>query len=372
MKEIKRSFTFEGRRYYVRGKTEREVIEKMVLKRQALEEGRTRVTKNTLVREWFDLWIETYKRPSVSAGWCNTIESVGKSIIVSQIGNQRLKDIKPLHLQRILNSKSEMSASYIHMIYVIMAELFRTAKQNGLVLDNPAEGVTIPKGRKSNTRRAITEKERHYILRTCEKHRAGLFYKIMLYCGLRPAEVAALQWRNVDLKAMVLTVDSAIKSDGTIGPPKSDAGFRKVPIPEALAIDLEKARSGPFELVCTNAHGNRLTKTSIKQQWKSFSHQLNIEMGCKTFRGALVPPYPVADDLVPYCLRHTYCTDLQAAGVPINVARELMGHSDISITAKIYTHSSKESFEDAAQAIEALQKRRSGGSDEQPLEQSVK
>ena len=40
MKEIKRSFTFEGRRYYVRGKTEREVIEKMVLKRQALDHRR--------------------------------------------------------------------------------------------------------------------------------------------------------------------------------------------------------------------------------------------------------------------------------------------------------------------------------------------
>jgi integrase len=81
-------------------------------------------------------------------------------------------------------------------------------------------------------------------------------------------------------------------------------------------------------------------------------------MGCKTFRGALVPPYPVADDLVPYCLRHTYCTDLQAAGIPINVARELMGHSDISVTAKIYTHSSEESIKDAADALERLNERR--------------
>ena len=45
----------------------------------------------------------------------------------------------------------------------------------------------------------------------------------------------------------------------------------------------------------------------------------------------------VAEDLVAYCLRHTYCTDLQRAGVPINVAKYLMGHSDISVTSKIYT-----------------------------------
>ena len=48
--------------------------------------------------------------------------------------------------------------------------------------------------------------------------------------------------------------------------------------------------------------------------------------------------HAVAPDLTPYCLRHTFCTDLQRAGVPINVAKELMGHSDISITANIYTH----------------------------------
>lgn len=46
----------------------------------------------------------------------------------------------------------------------------------------------------------------------------------------------------------------------------------------------------------------------------------------------------VADDLTPYCLRHTFCTDLQRAGVPINVAKELMGHADIQTTANIYTH----------------------------------
>ena len=43
--------------------------------------------------------------------------------------------------------------------------------------------------------------------------------------------------------------------------------------------------------------------------------------------------------------RTCYGTDCQAAGVPINVAKELMGHSDIYVTAKIYTHMVDEVFE---------------------------
>ncbi|MDD2217639.1 MAG: tyrosine-type recombinase/integrase [Eubacteriales bacterium] len=54
---------------------------------------------------------------------------------------------------------------------------------------------------------------------------------------------------------------------------------------------------------------------------------------------------------MPYCLRHTYCTDLQDAGVPINVAKELMGHSDISVTAKIYTHRTETSYNNAKDLI---------------------
>ena len=60
-------------------------------------------------------------------------------------------------------------------------------------------------------------------------------------------------------------------------------------------------------------------------------------MGAKTERNQIVESV-VAPDLTPYCLRHTFCTDLQKAGVPINVAKELMGHSDIQTTANIYTH----------------------------------
>ena len=81
---------------------------------------------------------------------------------------------------------------------------------------------------------------------------------------------------------------------------------------------------------------------------------MNIEMGAKVFRNKLIPPLPLADDFTMYNLRHTYCTDLEKAGVPINIARQLMGHSDISITSKIYTHASTESMDIARGLINSM------------------
>ena len=65
----------------------------------------------------------------------------------------------------------------------------------------------------------------------------------------------------------------------------------------------------------------------------------------------LINIIPLAPDFVPYCLRHTYCTDLQTAGIDIRTAQKLMGHADISTTANIYTHHDSKSYLQAGNAI---------------------
>lgn len=80
------------------------------------------------------------------------------------------------------------------------------------------------------------------------------------------------------------------------------------------------------------------------QSWKNFVKEMDLANGAHLYRNQ-VKNSIIAPDFEPYLLRHTFCTDCQAAGVPINVAKEWMGHSDISVTAKIYTHMVDEVFE---------------------------
>ena len=79
--------------------------------------------------------------------------------------------------------------------------------------------------------------------------------------------------------------------------------------------------------------------------------EMNIAMGCALYRNRLMPPYPLAEDLVPYCFRHTFCTNLQKKGVDIRTAQYLMGHSDIRMTANIYTHADEETILSAANLL---------------------
>ena len=61
MSYITKTFTFEGKRYYVRGKTEREALLKLANKRRDLEEGKVAVSGNMTVSAWAYKAVEAYK-----------------------------------------------------------------------------------------------------------------------------------------------------------------------------------------------------------------------------------------------------------------------------------------------------------------------
>ena len=329
----------------------------------------TDLNDNMRLRLFGQLYLETYKSTTVSASWYADLERILDKIVDS-IGNKPIGKIKPLEVQKFLNSLTDLSSSYINKIYDFTRQLWHHAYANGVTPYDFTLNFEKLHGKKGKNERSLTGQERDVLLKVLDgyitedsykndyapprnpmQHRTHLFCKLMLYCGLRPGEVAALVWKDIDLNSEIVSVNKAKKKDETIGDPKSNAGYRDIPIPAGFVPELKKYKRNPFELVCAQLNGSRHTKDSIKKMWKNIRRLMNIGMGCKVERNKLIEPFPLAKDLRLYDLRHTYCTDLEKMEVPINIACDLMGHSDISITSKIYTHASKESLEIARQRI---------------------
>jgi len=348
----RKTFRYQGKRYDITGKDDTELAVKVALKKKSLEDGTVVINKNTLVSKWTEDWLATYKKDSVGKGTYELYDSIVTLHIVPAIGNLRLHEVQKINLQKILNSRVGYSKSHIIKVKQTIQQIFKEAKAGKLISDNPAEYLTMPKSSDGNHRK-LTDKERTFILELAETHYSGLWIKVMLYTGLRPQETATLQWRNIDLKKKRMKIDTASEAlTNNIKEPKSAAGKREIPIPDILVESLLKVKGSPFDYVFVQpTTGNRHTKSSMRCLWHHFKRDLNIAMGTTVYRNQLIKPYAVADDLVPYCLRHTYCTDLQDAGIPINIAKEFMGHSDISTTSKIYTHKSEIAFNNASEMI---------------------
>lgn len=348
-------FTYNGKRYGRKSTvSQRDADRKADQLKAQLERGEVGISGGMTVKAWASEWLETYKRPAVGEGQYKNYLIHINNAILPEIGSMRVKDVKDIHLQKILNARAGKSLSDISKLRRTMYAMFDRARKSKLIVANPAQDLEMPAAT-DGTRRSITDDERQAILALSETHHAGLWVKTLLYCGLRPGETRALDWRHIDFEQRIVHVQLANKAaTSEIGAPKSSAGVRDVPIPDILLPALKVAQRGPFEPVFAQpTTGKRHTKSSMTCLWNNFKRELDIGMGAKVYRNKIIISV-VAADIVPYCLRHTYCTDLQDKGVPINVAKYLMGHSDISLTAKIYTHTTKAAIQEAANKINGV------------------
>lgn len=338
--KYRKDFMIEGKRYTVYANTKRELIEKETRKRIAIENDDCRVDSNMLLRDWACQCVETYKTNQKEVTRQKYVSRMNHCIL-EPIGDKRLKDIKPLHCQQVLNAQAGKSQRHINEVYQIMSFLFRQAVANDLLKKNPMEHIIKPSGTRGH-RRALTAYEREHFITVGLSDRRYYFYMLMLFCGCRPGEAASAVGSDIQILSNGLP---ALHIRGT----KTDNADRMVPIPDEL---YERIREIPGDehIACTEK-GGPITENNRHRIWNSYTRQINLSMGCKTYRNALVPPYPLSPDLVPYCLRHEFCTDLARRGVDIRVAQKLMGHSDIKLTANIYTNLNKEDIADIAELL---------------------
>lgn len=329
---------YNGKKYEAYGKTELEAMTKLAEKLAAAKRGEEAIGGAMTVAAWFEQWLTTYKeKKGLTPKSLGMYREKFNGYIKPRIGHMKLRDVKDVHLQKILNEQAGMSFSHTQKLRLVMQSIFKRARQSRLIPYDPAELLELPKYTKG-TRRSITETERSAILAVAETHRSGLWILTLLYTGMRPGETAALMWSDIDFENNEIHIHTARESGSNrIKGPKTEAGIRDIPIHAALRPKLLEAQGEPFTLVFQTAHGNQHNENSMRRLWTGFRRDLDIYMGAEVYRNQIIKSV-VADDLTPYCLRHTFCTDLQRAGVSLNIAKELMGHSDIQTTANIYTH----------------------------------
>lgn len=328
----RRSFRYEGKVYSAYGYTEEEIIADKTRKIDKLKNGQIVVESGMTVNAWAEQFLEVYKNNSMKDYVFDNYKWSLEHYVLEDLGHYRLKDVKPIMCQRVLNNLDGKSTSLIHKTHIQMREMFEKAVDNKLISSNPAAGVIIPQGTK-NKRRSLTIREESAFLAAAKKHQHGLLFMFMWGCGCRPSEAAEIQGRDI------------INKDGKlilhIRGTKTKASDRYVPIPSAVA-EILPDRLEPFLPIVRTKEGNKISPRRQRGAWDHMEYLMNIELGCRTYRNKLIPPYPLADDLCSYCLRHTYCTNLQRRGVDIRQAQYLMGHSSIRMTADIYTHTGQE------------------------------
>lgn len=305
------------------------------------------------VREYAVKWLER-SRPDVTP---STMRGLKRHIqkLNNVIGGLPVSEVKPSDMKEVYAKEYKgLSNSYIKAGKQLFCALFDSAVADGLILSNPARNRTAkPHKGKSGGHRAITPQEREWIHTLCTDHRAYPVVMTMLYSGIRPQEAKAIDIdRDVDFKKELLTVRQTAHTDRNNGQKyafteqgKTDKANRQIP----LLPPLKDALNGKHGYLITSAHGERVTKTTWRVAWRSYvAHMEKAINGIdKRWYGRTrehkallrdkkpLPPW-VSFTVVPYDLRHSFCTMCRDNGVELNTCRQWMGHADAKMILKIY------------------------------------
>lgn len=334
-----KTFTHGGKRYYVRGNTLSEVARKMVEKQKALEASAVKET-NITVRDWGERCIELYKTNQTEETRKKFEKRVEKTIY-EPIGSFPVRSVSQEQCQLVMNLQTGKSRTHINEVYYALKFLFSHAVIAGIIAQDPTANITKPKKKKSDTRRPLTEIERTAFLSCAAKERKYYGFLLSYYCGCRPGEAGEC------------TGSDLIERDGLhllhIRGTKTASADRFVPVPSEL---WELIKTTPkAEFIAIYPSGYPCNYDNRARLWAGLKYKMNIEAGAESYRNRILVPV-IGEDLVPYCLRHDYCTRLARAGVDIRTAQKLMGHASITMTANIYTHVETEDLATAANLIE--------------------
>lgn len=342
----------DGVAYDVRAKTKAELREKVRAKIEEIQNGQRskEIPASITVQEWGERWRTTYKT-SLTPAQRDMLGGRLKNHVYPQIGYMEIRKVSPINCQETLNAMSGKATDTIKKVRQALYNMFEAARENHVIRENPAAKLTLPATSPIKPHRAITAREREIVLRTAETHPAGAWVLTLLYAGLRPEESIVL--RGADIADGRIHIDKAYDRQARgVKPPKSAAGYRSIPIIPPLARALPHVE--PFAPVFVGLRGAPLDDKAMYRLWRSFKAAMAVTEAQLVAERRIPALADEAPPLEPYDLRHTFCTDLERAGVPITVAAKLMGHSKIEITARIYTHTGEDMIEQAGRLLAQL------------------
>ncbi len=287
--------------------------------------------------QWAKTWLDAYKQGVAY----NTRELyrhvIDKHIITANVASLPLNKIKTVDLQSLVNKKQDEGLTRtVDMLVLTLRQIFDQAIENDLIYKSPARALKKPQV-KTAPKRALYDIEKQAIEKAALSDNKRAFIYLGMYAGLRRGEILALTKGDFDTKGKTVTVSKTIIFKGNTGEiqhfPKSEAGFRTVPMPSILHdFMIEYLKTVDRVYLFTTAKGELFSKTAVHRLWRSILCKLNKAAAPKESK---IKPI---SGLTPHILRHEYATSLYYAGVDIKTAQKLLGHSDIKMTLAVYTH----------------------------------
>lgn len=340
---LMKTFMFEGKRYYVYGRDQKELLEKTAQKRKELEEGTVNLV-NPSLRSYYEYFTELRLKEQKGATiraqryQFNNIAEV-EMVNGSKLGDMRIKDItrRDIETARQILLESGKTPENLNICFAHLNHVFESAVLDETIVKNPCKALKRLKRENApiseNKHRALSEEETLSFLKASEE-RSSFYhnaFKLMLLTGMRIGEVGALYLTDID--SDFIHVRRSITRDEfgvyRVGEDtKTYSGKRDIPLTEELRHILRDQRQLNNMIFGMNWTGT-LFKSSEDQLLREYTVNREISRVCKEAE---------IEKFTCHGFRVTFATRfIEQRPQDFKILSEIMGHKDISITLNLYT-----------------------------------
>jgi integrase len=300
-----------------------------------------------------DKWLEESERLDLSPTTLRTYRAQVERTIRPRFGKVKLTQLTTKNLDDLYGQMKEdgRSPKTIRNHHAIISSALHQAVRWGWIRENVAEKAKPPRISMKRVKAPSVEAVRS-VIEAAEDRDPRLAPLLMLAAltGMRRGELCALRWTDVDFERgqldvsrSVVVVPGGLAEKGT-----KTHRFRNVALDDVGMALLLRHRDNVDEWAMQ-------AEATVPEDAFVFSHAVD---GSKPFRPDNVTGFftRVRDslgltDVRLHDLRHFTATQLIGAGVDVRTVAGRLGHSDPSVTLRVYSHALEERDRAAADVM---------------------
>lgn len=287
----------------------------------------------------------TYLSPTTVSSYWKLYESKKPYCVKTYFGKYKLKEIKRRMVQQYVNLLADnVSPKTVRAYKMWLHTVFDTAICEDIIKPhcNPTDNIKLPPKNKPDIEAYTLDEVNKLLELSANDNINHLVIGLGTLAGLRRGEMLGLRWQDVDLtkgSSVLHIVQTVVVVDDIVyvKEPKTKAGKRDIPIPEALADILrnEKIRYTTNKLrlgaefkdkgyVISKENGEPYRPDGVSIHYERFMYKVEKEHRI---------PYKSL-----HKLRHSYATLLIDGGANPKVVQKNLGHEDVTMTLGTYAH----------------------------------
>ena len=300
-------------------------------------------SKTLKYQDVYEEWLEIYKQGVKESTLFKTM-TMFKLHILPIFSNYRINLISTALLQKTANEWHTNFKNYKKMINYTFA-VFNHAYRMGYISSNPKDKFIMPKKvqeQQDEELKYYTKEELVQLFDYLEQDTSlewVSFFRLLAFTGIRKGECLALTWNDIDFINQTLTINKTIATGVNykqkIQTPKTLESYRTISLDDNTLQLLRKWKIEQakqllvFGYNSLNSNQLLFCKLDKNKMYSLSKPRAVLKIVCSRHNFKMIHIHG---------FRHTHTSLLFESGIPMEIVKERLGHSDIQTTVNIYTH----------------------------------